>query len=71
MLLLLTALALLVIAVEITLVAWPAGAERGPGPLERATMAATVAIALWLGSTWILALMKQLTFATRETHPAN
>lgn len=64
MLLLLTALALLVIAVEITLVAWPAGAEQGPGPLERATMAATVAMALWLGSAWILALAKQWTFAT-------
>lgn len=58
-----TAVALLVIGFEVTLVLWPAGRERTPGPVERMTMAATIAAVLWIGSAWVLALTKQLTFA--------
>lgn len=61
MIVLLSAVALLIIGLEVTFAAWPRGGSNAPGPLERATMAAVIASALWLGSTWMLALLHWLT----------
>jgi hypothetical protein len=63
MIILLTAIALLVIGTEIAIRLWPGGEEGAPGPLERATMASVMAAALWLSSTWALALLKLLTLS--------
>ena len=56
MVILVTAIALLEIGTEIT-----RRLLRDAGPLERATTAAVIAAAFWLGSTWALALTRQLT----------
>lgn len=61
MVILLTAAALLIIGAEVTWAVWPARSEHSPGPLERLTMTATIAASCWLASTWILALLRQLT----------
>jgi len=62
MVILITAAALVLIAAEIAIAVWPARSEGGPGTFERITMIATIAAAIWLASTWILALLHQLTF---------
>jgi hypothetical protein len=64
MVILLTAAALSLIGAEISLAVWPRRAEGAPGLFERITMAATIAATLWLGTTWILALLRQLTYGT-------
>src|ERR1700686_3686892 len=56
MVILLTELALLAIGTEIACRVWG-----DAGPLERATVASVIVSALWLGSTWVLALSHQLT----------
>jgi len=56
MVILITALALLAIGTEIACRVWG-----DAGPLERATVASVISAALWLGSTWVLALSHQLT----------
>lgn len=62
MLILITAVALLVIATEVTFAIWPSGSENAPGFCERATAAATIAGGIWLASTWALALVHLLTY---------
>ena len=70
MLILITAVALLVIAVEVTFAVWPAGSERGPGFFERVTMAGTIAAGIWFASTWALALTHQLTYGALAARAA-
>jgi hypothetical protein len=62
MILLLTACALVVIAVEMTSAAWPRTSANPPGPLERATYVAAIATCLWIATTWILALSHLLMY---------
>jgi hypothetical protein len=61
MVLLVTAIALVVIGLELTETAWPRKAEHAPGVLERLTYACATGAALWIASTWVLALTKCLT----------
>ena len=70
MLILITALALLVIAVEVTFVIWPAGSECAPGFFERATAAVVIAGGIWFASMWALALMRQLTYGALAVRAA-
>ncbi|HEU4888926.1 MAG TPA: hypothetical protein VFV49_13650 [Thermoanaerobaculia bacterium] len=70
MLILITAAALLVIAVEITFAVWPSGSERAPGFFERATAAGTIAAGIWFASAWALALALQLTYGALAVRAA-
>ena len=60
-LILLTAIAFLLIGYAITDRIWPRSDAEPPGPLEQATYAALIAISIWLGTTWLLALTSSLT----------
>jgi hypothetical protein len=64
MVILVTAAALVVIAAEL---AAAGDKEDAPGIFERVTMVAVIAAAIWLASTWILALLHQLTFLALAT----
>lgn len=70
MLILVTAAALLVIAVEITFAVWPSESEHAPGFFERATAAGTIAAGIWLASAWALALARQLTYGALAARAA-
>ncbi len=52
------------IAAEIANVAWSSRAERAPGIFERLTIVFTIVAAIWLASTWSLALLRALTYTT-------